>query len=193
MEHGNEISSIKGDKQSRLVRLNPDGVLVIIGCKNDQIFIWDWQNYDVAIKCIILPAFTTMEIACDKNMIYTCSRNNEVCQIDLRSLRASTISQGPNPKCTSMVILPDGEAILSGITTYSVFIYWELSSWREIQYNAGTVDYGSQYCEGTLDAIRQRDAIFHFLKANKSVYNYTNYLYTVAYQPAHLYQKCNVF
>ncbi len=44
MEHGNEISSIKGDKQSRLVRFNPDGVLVIIGCKNDRIFIWDWQK-----------------------------------------------------------------------------------------------------------------------------------------------------
>ena len=140
LAHGSEITGIEGDKQSRLVRFSPDGVVVIIGCKNDRIFIWDWQNYDVPIKCIILPAFTTMEIACDRNMIYTCSRNNDVCQFDLGSLQPSTISQGPNPTCTSMVILPDGEAILSGITTYSVFIYWELSSWREIRYNAGTID-----------------------------------------------------
>ena len=79
-----------------------------------------------------------MEISCDGNVIYTCSRNNEVCKIDLSSFQTSIISRGPNPSCTSMVILPAGEAILSGITTDNVFIYWELSSWREIRYKAGT-------------------------------------------------------
>ena len=87
--------------------------------------------------CISLPAFTTMDIACDRNIIYTCSRNMEVYQIDLASLEVSRFSQGPYPNCTSMVVSPDGEAILCGITTESSFIYWELSTRREIKYNAG--------------------------------------------------------
>ena len=78
-----------------------------------------------------------MDIVCDENMIYTCSRNMEVCQIDLGSLEVSTFSQGPYPNCTSMVVLPDGKAILSGITTENSFIYWELSSRREVKYSAG--------------------------------------------------------
>ena len=110
----------------------------MIGCKDNHLFIWYWQNHDVPIKCIVLPAFTTMEISCVRDMIYTCSRNNEVCQVDLSSFQTSLISHGPNPSCTSMVILPAGEAILSGIATDNVFIYWELSSSREILYKAGS-------------------------------------------------------
>ena len=86
-----------------------------------------------------------MEISCVRDVIYTCSRNNEVCQVDLSSFQTSLISNGPNPSCTSMVILPAGEAILSGITTDNVFIYWELSSWREIRYKAGSYILHSVY------------------------------------------------
>lgn len=138
MDSGHEKNVIEADKQARFVCFSPEGELVLIGCKDDRFFIWNWQIYDVPIKCVKLPAFTTMAIACDRNLVYTCSRNSEVCQIDFSSsLQVSTISTGPNPKCTSMVILRSGAAVLSGIPTSSVFIYWELSSWREIRFDAG--------------------------------------------------------
>ncbi|XP_028408749.1 apoptotic protease-activating factor 1-like isoform X2 [Dendronephthya gigantea] len=141
MESGNETNVIEGDKQARFVCFSPEGELVLIGCKDDRFFMWNWKKYDVPIKCVKLPAFTTMAIACDRNLVYTCGRNSEVCQIDRSSsLQATAISTGPNPNCTSMVILPSGAAVLSGIPTYSVFIYWELSSWREIRYDAGHPD-----------------------------------------------------
>ncbi len=134
---GSEIAGIDHDNEPRIVRFSSDGMLVIIGCNNNHIFIWDWKKCDVPLMCISLPAFTTMDIACDRNIIYTCSRNMEVYQIDLASLEVSRFSQGPYPNCTSMVVSPDGEAILCGITTESSFIYWELSTRREIKYNAG--------------------------------------------------------
>ncbi|XP_046863829.1 uncharacterized WD repeat-containing protein alr2800-like isoform X2 [Xenia sp. Carnegie-2017] len=132
---GREIYGISGDKQSRLVRFNYNDELVLIGCKDNHIFLWDWQNHDQP-KRLTLPSYTTMEIAFQYNMAYTCSRNNEVCKIDLDSLNVTPVSQGPNPSCMKMVVLPKGEAILAGIVTDSVFIYWELSSWREIRYKA---------------------------------------------------------
>ena len=135
--NGREINGIDRDNDPRLVRFNSDGTLVLIGCNNNQVFIWDWVNYDVPLKCVSLPAFTTMDIACGGNVIYTCSRNMEVCQVDVDSLEVSSMSQGPNPTCTSMVVLPDGRAVLCGITTSSSFIYWELSTRREIKFNAG--------------------------------------------------------
>ncbi|XP_046844973.1 uncharacterized protein LOC124438807 isoform X2 [Xenia sp. Carnegie-2017] len=132
---GKEIRGISGDKQSRLVRFDLDNKLVLIGCKDNQIFLWDWKNDDKA-KRLTLPSYTTMEIAFQENMAYTCSRNNEVCKIDLNSLKVTFVSQGPNPSCMKMVVLPKGDAILAGIVTDNVFIYWELSSWREIRYKA---------------------------------------------------------
>ncbi|XP_028393317.1 apoptotic protease-activating factor 1-like isoform X2 [Dendronephthya gigantea] len=145
---GSDISGIeRPDNQPRIVRFSPDGKLVVVGCNDDQVFIWDWRNYDVPLMCITLPVFTTMEIAPafatmdearDKNMIKTCSRNMEVFLIDLKTQQVvQNICQGPCPKCTSMVVLPDAQAILSGIPTDSSFIYWELTTSREIRYNAG--------------------------------------------------------
>ena len=132
------MAEIEQNNEPRIVRFSSDGTLVIIGCNNNHIFIWDWKNSDVPLKFVALPAFTTMDIVCDGNMIYTCSRNMEVCQIDLLdSPKVSTFSQGPYPDCTSMVFLPDGDAILSGITTENSFVFWELSSSREVKYNAG--------------------------------------------------------
>ena len=134
---GSEIAKNDQNNEPRIVRFNSEGRLVIIGCNNNHIFIWDWKNSDVPLQRIVLPAFTTMDIACEGNMIYTCSRNVEVCQIDLGSLKVSTFSQGPYPDCTSMVVLPDGKAVLSGITSENSFISWELPSRREIKHNAG--------------------------------------------------------
>ncbi len=59
----------------------------------------------------------TLEITYDGNMIYTCSNSMVVCQIDLSSLRKSFVHQG----FWSAVVLPDGEAILSGTFTDSSF------------------------------------------------------------------------
>ena len=140
MLNGREINGIDRDNNEALiVRFSSDGKLVIIGCNNNDVFIWDWQKYDAPLKCVSLPllAFTTIEIACGRNVIYTCSRNLEVCEVNVDSLDVSIISQGPNPTCTSMVVLPDGRAVLCVLTTSSSFIYWELQTCREIKYNVG--------------------------------------------------------
>ena len=140
MLNGREINGIDRDNnEARIVRFSSDGKLVIIGCNNNDVFIWDWQKYDVPLKCVSLPllAFSTIEIACGRNVIYTCSRNLEVCEVNVDSLDVSTISQGPNPTCTSMVVLPDGRAVLCGLTTSSSCIFWELQTCREIKYNVG--------------------------------------------------------
>ena len=131
MLKGSEINGIDSDKEPRIVRFSSDGTQVIIGCGNNRVSIWDWQNRDAPLNNVILAAFNTVEITCDGNMIYTCSSSMVVCQIDLSSLKVSIVRQRP------VVILPDGEAILSGISTDSSFVYEELSSERTIKYNAG--------------------------------------------------------
>ena len=133
MLKGSEINGIDSDKEPRIVRFSSDGTQVIIGCRNNRVSIWDWQNRDAPLNNVILAAFNTVEITCDGNMIYTCSSSSMVvCQIDLGSLKVSIVRQG-----SPVVILPDGEAILSGISTDSSFVYDELSSKRQIKYNAG--------------------------------------------------------
>ncbi len=140
---GNEINGIDSEGnefngiEPQIVRFSSDGTQVIIGCKVDRVFIWHWQNRDVPLKSVILPAFSTIELACDGNIIYTCSKYVAICKIDLGSLIVLTIRQGPKANCTPAVVLPDGKAILSGITTDSLFIYWELSTMHEIEYIAG--------------------------------------------------------
>ena len=131
MLKGSEINGIDSDEEPRIVRFSSDGTQVIIGCRNNRVSIWDWQNRDAPLNNVILPAFYTVEITCDGNMIYTCSRAMDVCQIDLGSLKVSIVRQRP------VVILPDGKAILSGISANSSFVYKELSSKRQIKYNAG--------------------------------------------------------
>ncbi len=133
MLNGSEINGIDSYEKPRIVRFSSDGTQVIIGCRNSRVFIWDWQNRDAPLKNVILPAFNrgVVEITCDGNMIYTCSSSMVVYQIDLGSLKVSIVRQRP------VVILPDGEAILSGRSTDSSFVYDELSSKRQIKYNAG--------------------------------------------------------
>ena len=131
MLKGSEINGIDSVKQPQIVRFSSDGTQVIIGCENNRVSIWDWQNRDAPLNNVILPAFNTVEITCDGNMIYTCSSSMVVCQIDLGSLKVSFVRQRP------VVILPDGEAMLSGIFTDSSFVCEELSSERQIKYNAG--------------------------------------------------------
>ena len=132
MLKGSEINGVDSDEEPRIVCFSSDGTQVIIGCENHCVSIWDWQNRDAPLNNVILPAFNTVEITCDGNMIYTCSSSMVVCQIDLGSLIVSIVRQG-----LPVVILPDGEAILSGISTDSSFVYQELSSERKIRYNAG--------------------------------------------------------
>ena len=134
MLKGSEINGIDSDEEPQIVRFSSDGTQVIIGRKNNHVSIWDWQNRDAPLKSVIFPAFNlTVAITCDGNMIYTCSSAMDVCQIDLGSLKVSTVRQGG----FRSVVLPDGKAILFGILTDGSFIYSEVSSERQIKYNAG--------------------------------------------------------
>ena len=139
MLDGNEITGIELDNKAELVRFCTDGRLVIIGCEDERVVIWDWQNYDKK-RVVALPSpFTTFaEIACEGNIIYTCSRNMKVCQIDLGSLEVSAVRQGPYPNCTPVVVLPDDKTVLLGSLDDSVFVEWELSPNRLLVYKAGT-------------------------------------------------------
>ena len=114
-----------------IVRFSFDGMQVIIGCKDNQLFIWDWQNRDASLKKVILPALDTLEIACDSNMIYTCSRNLHVCKINLESQQVSNVCQGlPAP-----IISPNGKTVICGVT--NEFICWDISAERCVKYDAG--------------------------------------------------------
>ena len=88
-------------------------------------------------RSVTLPAFTTMEMTVDGNTVYTCSSSAEICQVDLTNNNVSEVCQGPWAGYNSVVILPRAEAVLFGIAPESSFIYWEMSSSREISYNAG--------------------------------------------------------
>jgi WD40 repeat protein len=135
---GNEITALDDnestifDNGARIVRFSSDGRQVIIGCR-DCVFIWDWQNHDVPLKSVTLPAVRTVEITCDGNMIYTCSKDATVCQIDLGSLKVSTVFQSRIP----VVITPDGKAILSRNVSDNSLIYNEFSTHSEVAYIAG--------------------------------------------------------
>ena len=137
MDDGKNKAVTEAVRESGLVRFNPSGELVVIGCMNDQVCIWDWQNRGARPIKVTIPTFTTTEIACDHNVVYTCTRHDEVYIVDPASLEVTRISQGPNTCCTSMVILPHGEAILAGIVTSNSFIYWEMSTRREIRHDTG--------------------------------------------------------
>ena len=139
MLDGNEITGIELDNKAVLVRFCTDGRLVIIGCEDERVVIWYWQNYDKK-RVVTLPSpFTTFaEIACEGNIIYTCSRNMKVCQIDLGSLEVSAVRQGPYPNCTPVVVLPDGKTVLLGLLVDSRLAEWELSPNAEFAYKAGT-------------------------------------------------------
>ena len=132
--NGIEINRIDSYEKPQIVRFSSDGTQVIIGCRNNSVSIWNWQNREAPLMSVILPAFnSTVAITCDGNMIYTCSSAMDVCQIDIGSLKVSTVRQG----WFRPVVLPDGKAILCGIFTRGSLIYWELSSERGIKYNAG--------------------------------------------------------
>ena len=136
---GNEITGIELDNKAELVRFSTDGRLVIIGCEDERVVIWDWQNYDKK-RVVTLPSpFTTFaEIACEGNIIYTCSRNMKVCQIDLGSLEVSAVRQGPYPNCAPVVVLPDGKTVLMGTIYDCGIIYWEFSADNLFTYRTGT-------------------------------------------------------
>ena len=139
MLDGNEITGIELDNKAVLVRFCTDGRLVIIGCEDERVVIWDWQNYDKK-RVVTLPSpFTTFaEIACEGNIIYTCSRNMKVCQIDLGSLEVSAVRQGPYPNCTPVVVLPDGKTVLLGLLDNSGLVKWKRSCNKQFLIPAGT-------------------------------------------------------
>ena len=136
---GNEITGIELDNKAELVLFCTDGRLVIIGCEDERVVIWDWQNYDKK-RVVTLPSpFTTFaEIACEGNIIYTCSRNMTVCQIDLGSLEVSAVRQGPYPNCTPVVVLPDGKTVLLGSLDDSGLAEWGFSANEQFLYPTGT-------------------------------------------------------
>ena len=136
---GNEITGIELDNKAELVRFCTDGRLVIIGCEDERVVIWDWQNYDKK-RVVTLPSpFTTFaEIACEGNIIYTCSRNMKVCQIDLGSLEVSAVRQWPYPNCTPVVVLPDGKTVLLGLLYDCGLVKWNFSANKQFLYPAGT-------------------------------------------------------
>ena len=138
MLDGNEITGIELDNKAVLVRFCTDGRLVIIGCEDERVVIWDWQNYDKK-RVVTLPSpFTTFtEIACEGNIIYTCSRNMKVCQIDLGSLEVSAVRQGPYPNCAPVVVLPDGKTVLLGLLDSGLAV-WKLSPNNLFTIEAGT-------------------------------------------------------
>ena len=84
-----------------------------------------------------MPAFTTMEIAIDHDTVYTCSSSAEVCQVDLTNNNVSKLLPGPSAGYKSIVILPDGQAVLFSIPAENSFIYVEMSTSRQIRYNTG--------------------------------------------------------
>ena len=139
MHDGNEITGIELDNKAVLVRFCTDGRLVIIGCEDERVVIWDWQNYDKKRVVTLPSSFTTFaEIACEGNIIYTCSRNMKVCQIDLGSLEVSAVRQGPYPNCTPVVVLPDGKTVLLESLDDSGLVKWELPANKQFLYPAGT-------------------------------------------------------
>ena len=114
-----------------IVGFSFEGEQVIIGCKDNHLFIWDWHNCDASLKNVILPAFPTVEIACDSNMIYTCSENMHVCKINLRSLQVSNVCQG----LPASIISPNGKTLIHG--AMNEFICWDISTEEDLKYNAG--------------------------------------------------------
>ena len=129
--NGSDINEIDIDGTPVIVRFSFDGVQVIIGCEDNHLFIWDWQKRDASLKNVILPALHTVEIACDSNMIYTCSWNMDVCKINLRSLQVSNVCQGLH----APIISPNGKTVISGIVNELICL--DISTRRRFKYNVG--------------------------------------------------------
>ena len=125
------INEIDIDGTPEIVRFSSDGLQVIIGCKDYRLFIWDWHKRDTSLEIIILPTFHRVEIACDRSLIYTCSRNMHVCKVNLDSLQVSTVRQG----LAARVISQNGEAVIL-VAMYEI-ICWKHLSRRKVKYNAG--------------------------------------------------------
>ena len=129
--NGSDINEIDIHGRPVIVRFSFDGVKVIIGCEDNHLFIWDWQKRDASLKNVILPAFPTVEIACDSDMIYTCSWNMHVCKINLGSLQVSNVYQG----VLAPIISPNGKTIISGVM--NELICYDISTGGNVRYNAG--------------------------------------------------------
>ncbi len=138
MLNGNEINGIDLDKNLKalIVCFSSDGTQVLIGYENERISIWDWLSRDAPLKSVILPVSLTIEISCEGNMIYTCSKSMVACRIDLDSLKVSTIRQGPYPTYRPVIVLPYGVAALSGTLSDNSLIYWDFDT-QEVKYNTG--------------------------------------------------------
>ena len=136
LHDGSEIDRISCDGTAGIVRFSSDGLQVIIGCESYCVFIWDWKKRGASFERIILPAFRTVELACEGNMVYTCSRNMHVCEIDVGSLKASTF----RPGIAMPVVLPNGKALLYGTLQDNLLVRWVFSTGCETQHDTGHCD-----------------------------------------------------
>ena len=134
---GSDINEIDIDGTPVIVRFSFDGMQVIIGCEDNRLFIWDWQKRDASLKNVILPALYTFEMACDANMIHTCSRDMHVCKINLESLQVSNVRQGlPAP-----IISPNCKTVIRGVM--NEFNCRDISTLIDDEYDAG--EYKANY------------------------------------------------
>ena len=138
---GSIISEIDSDDEPEIVRFSYDGKHVIIGCKNNRVRIWDWRKRWVRIwnrqklKEVILPEMQTVEIACDREIIYTYNRDLHVCKINLRTLQVSVHQE--LPILAAPVLSPDGNDVLFGQPGESGFFCWNNLTRHNVRHNAG--------------------------------------------------------
>ena len=134
---GSDINEIDIDGRPVIVRFSFDGMQVIIGCEDNHLFIWDWQKHDASLKNVILPALYSVKMACDANMIYTCSWDMHVCKINLESLQVSNVRQGlPAP-----IISPNGKTVIRRVM--NKFNCRNISAGKDLEYDAG--EYKTNY------------------------------------------------
>ena len=132
LHNGSGINEIDIRGKPEIVRFSSDGMQVIIGCEDYRVFIWHWQKLDASLKIVILPALHTVEIACDRGMIFTSSRNMHVCKINLGSLQVSTVRQGFD---CAPVISRDGETVFLG--AMNEIMGWRHLTEHKVKYNTG--------------------------------------------------------
>ena len=166
--NGSDINEIDIDRTPVIVRFSFDGMQVIIGCVDYHLFIWDWQKRDASLINVILPSLHTVEIACDSNMIFTCSRNMHVCKINLRSLQISNVCQGlPAP-----IISPNGKTVI--YREMNEFNCYDISAQRKVKYNAG------EYITNYLNFLNKISGSLEYI-ANKTVIGFdSSVIYKIA-------------
>ena len=136
LKDGSVCNKIDIDNKTlvEFVRFSSSGEQVVIGCNDSCVFTWDLQQPGAFWKKVILPSFDIVEIAFEESMIYTCSSDMHVCEINLGSGQVSTVRQG----LAATVISPNGETVIRG--KMNKIICWDVLTNVENKYNAGHPD-----------------------------------------------------